>query len=758
MSEESDEPLPKKAKISLGEALAKFKELDSALETAFWVISENEFVCEEADSQFSATLDRLRCRLQNFYNKQKKAHRALPTSVSQQPAMTNSMVDVFAGNTVAPTDSSTPKPGPGRPPAESFDDVTITTQLEKLKPLIEELKKAGEELGKTPTQLCGRIIQQQNYVSNRPLGLIGKSIYDGTYNEKQENVGAPHSLFLKTNILDSADRKYTELRLFLYSFGFKIPTLNIVKDYEKTQRYQLIDFEKSGFRATLPEIAFKTLSQTFQIPDVANIIKGLDPAVSFPLHARFQTGLDGSGCQPTAMQRSRNVTDETGEIPLVSQQNRETVVAVLRDITTRGNVTVYEAKNIGSTSVCRPYMLLAQKENRALLEKVLPIIDRETIELGESQMKIPLDSGTEVPVNSSSNLCLGDGKLVKEASGCGGAYCLLCISSKEDGQNVEKIQAGFELNRCMEQVEEIFKKLFDEELGAIKKRPKDYPIRQGITNAPLTKQPINQAPHPLHYFLRLYNFFQKLLYILHYLIESQKNPRDVSEKDLIAESRLIIIAAVKKATGIVMDTPTSKGGTTDTGNAAKQFFSDEVVPVLKELFPQEYIDDLLHLHKNFSVILRVINSRRKVDTEKLEDTCTETSLFLREKYDFLEITETAHMVFGHSFQLIELNDGYGLGLMSEQGLEGINKLVHRYSERYARQNNLLNNIQDVVNRLQVLSNPYLLSLKRKQRCTRCDTYGDHWTRSCPKKQVQRCNTLKEQLNQNLNEEVESYLY
>ena len=77
------------------------------------------------------------------------------------------------------------------------------------------------------------------------------------------------------------------------------------------------------------------------------------------------------------------------------------------------------------------------------------------------------------------------------------------------------------------------------------------------------------------------------------------------------------------------------------------------------------------------------------------------------------VTETAHMVLGHSFQLIDANDGYGLGQMTEQGLESVNKLVKRYSERFARQISLGANITDVMHRLQVLSNPYLKSFKKK---------------------------------------------
>ena len=133
-------------------------------------------------------------------------------------------------------------------------------------------------------------------------------------------------------------------------------------------------------------------------------------------------------------------------------------------------------------------------------------------------------------------------------------------------------------------------------------------------------------------------------------------------------------------------------------------------------------------------------------------------MLLRTSFEFMPVTETTHMVLAHSFQLIELNDGYGLGQMSEQGLEGLNKLVRRFSERFARQKSLDANISDVMNRLQVLSNPRLHTYKRKPFCSRCNAHGDHWTVACPEKEKkQSCNTQREQMKKDLNDEVESYL-
>ena len=657
-----------------------------------------------------------------------------------------------------PPDSGPPKAKTGRP-AKNLDDVTQCGQRKKLQPIITSLNEAGQRMGgKTPTELCGRILQELNYTSNRKLGLVGKAIYEGSFNQTHAEMSAAEALFMKTHELELSDLQYTNLRLRLLQHGSTIPTLKKLKEYEKSQRYATIPF-LGGVRATLPEMAHKTLSQIMQIPKVGENIAKLDPDTSLPLKATWLTGFDGSGSQPTAMQQSRNGSSSNPEIPVISQQNRETVVAVIKDIKTKTGDTIFETEKMASTHSCRIYMLLPQKENRQVMEQFVPIMDREAKELESTLMDVPLPNGDEVPFNSTVNPRLMDGKAVKEASGLGGAYCLFGTCSKEDGQDIERIKAGFELNRTMEQVDQIFKKLYDEEIGTIAKKPKDYDVRQGVTHQPLTSQSINLAPRPLHCVLRLYNLFQRILYKLLAKIKAALNPDvEINEKKLLAECRLIVIEAWKDKTGVVMDTPTSKGGTTDTGNAAKRFFSEESLPVLNELFPPEEAAPLLELHHLFCIICGIIPSKRQVDTGKLKDLCTNAYLLLRNKFSFVPVSETAHMVLGHSFQLIELNDGYGLGQMSEQGLEGLNKLVRRFSERYARQRSLDANITDVVNRLQVLSNPFLMTYKRTPQCTRCKAIGDHWTISCPSKEpVPWCNNLKEQLRLDLQEEIEAYL-
>ena len=770
MGDADEGPSRKRRRVSMSEALEKSIEFKSSLHAAEWAIEQFEAVSKNTKNpvafqkRFPKTLDRVKNCITRLAQIKKKTKRPLPAGDLIQPALTDSMVDVLEGKVPEPQTSATTSQM-GRP-VQDLDEVGLRAQRYKLQPIIEKIKEAGQEFGqKTPTQVCGRVLQELNYTQNRNLGLIGKAIYDGTFQqeyEKKKKMGEAEALYMKTNELEITDLQYTNLRLRLLEFGLELPALNNLKDFEKAERYDFSPY-LGGVRANFIDLAQTTLTQIFKLPEVQEETAEL-PETALPLEAEWYTGLDGSGGQHEMHHQQKASShlpaEDQSTMPCISQQKRETVVAVLKVIRTATKKKVYEPKHIASVNSVRPYMLYPHQENRDLLKKFVPKMDDDKEAIESAPLQIPVPNREPIPVNNTVDLKLLDGKAVKEVSGLGGAYCLVGTCSKEDGHNLDMIKSGFEMNRTMEKVHEIFQKLYDAEIGSIKKSPKDQKTRQGVTNEPLTTQSVNLAPRPLHCMLRAYTFFQKLMYKIHAEAETAKNPDStITEKAQMEISRKFLISAVNQATSIVMDTPTSKGGTTDTGNAAKEFFSHKLIPVLSDNFPADQVDNLLKLHRNLSVILRVLSSKRQVDFQRLKSTCTDTYVLLGNKFPTVSISETTHMVLGHSFQLIELNDGYGLGQMSEQGLEGLNKLVRRYSERFARQVSLNANITDVVNRLQVLSNPQLMRFKRKPRCTRCSVVGEHWTVSCPtKEKAPRCNTLTEQQKQDLNDEVESYLH
>ena len=85
----------------------------------------------------------------------------------------------------------------------------------------------------------------------------------------------------------------------------------------------------------------------------------------------------------------------------------------------------------------------------------------------------------------------------------------------------------------------------------------------------------------------------------------------------------------------------------------------------------------------------------------------------------------------HSWELIALNDGVGLGALDESGLEGCNKILRNVRTNIARQTCQKDNLVDTIRRMWVSSDP-VVNYKRNEsqpRCKICDDVG-HTIRSC----------------------------
>ena len=64
-----------------------------------------------------------------------------------------------------------------------------------------------------------------------------------------------------------------------------------------------------------------------------------------------------------------------------------------------------------------------------------------------------------------------------------------------------------------------------------------------------------------------------------------------------------------------------------------------------------------------------------------------------------QINHTLHGVLHHSADLITLNDGYGQGNLSEEGLEANNKDIRNYLKLLSRKTAHLEQLIDVMSRL-----------------------------------------------------------
>ena len=147
---------------------------------------------------------------------------------------------------------------------------------------------------------------------------------------------------------------------------------------------------------------------------------------------------------------------------------------------------------------------------------------------------------------------------------------------------------------------------------------------------------------------------------------------------------------IKAKTGIAVDMPDAVGAgrTSTTGNTARA--DPEKRQVLIECIPQKVrrdqeCDRVVYdeFITNLSIILRVVSSKQRINTEHLDHLCKETALQLVSHWPGFKFTPSVHQVLAHSAALVSANDSKGLGTLSEEPLEHNNKTLRIYREHLA---------------------------------------------------------------------------
>ena len=102
-------------------------------------------------------------------------------------------------------------------------------------------------------------------------------------------------------------------------------------------------------------------------------------------------------------------------------------------------------------------------------------------------------------------------------------------------------------------------------------------------------------------------------------------------------------------TGMKIDQPSSGGGTTSTGNIARLCFMDknQFLFWVNSLIPFEFHEPLKIIHTNLSVVLRIYNSDREINTERLDILCKETYEYIVINFSWANITPSLHKLLAH---------------------------------------------------------------------------------------------------------------
>ena len=152
-----------------------------------------------------------------------------------------------------------------------------------------------------------------------------------------------------------------------------------------------------------------------------------------------------------------------------------------------------------------------------------------------------------------------------------------------------------------------------------------------------------------------------------------------------------------------------------TGRSFQQFSSDQARHLLTSLVEEDVRDDFDKVLLGLCAIVKVINSqKRKVNVDKLQELSTEVNLKLVSSFPWVVITPSVHRIMCHSWEVIQMNDSFGLGDVSEEGLESLNKNIRQMKEHGARKvtTGTKDNFRDCYNHLWDRSRPTIVEMDR----------------------------------------------
>ena len=112
--------------------------------------------------------------------------------------------------------------------------------------------------------------------------------------------------------------------------------------------------------------------------------------------------------------------------------------------------------------------------------------------------------------------------------------------------------------------------------------------------------------------------------------------------------------------------------------------------------------------------VKIINSQRRgVNIEKVRALAQDVYLAIVENFPWVVVSPSVHRILAHSWERMELNNGFGLGDQSEEGLEALNKMIRSRREHGARKDSTENNFRDCYNHLWDRSRPTIVAMERE---------------------------------------------
>ena len=613
----------------------------------------------------------------------------------------------------------------------SFGSLQPKQQARETQMIVESLKdfvnkqnekRSDSEEEFTITNLLGYLLKKENHLTDKKVAEVGRRLMN---NQPLEEASKNPTTEIGIDKMDAVVMihdidlsKEGARKMKRYWPGGKFPGTTTILETRKQLRPEikpLSSFEDnpntdlSGSAVSYKQLIKDTTASVF------DVIHHRDPTLlqtfsSFNMV--FKDGADGAGSQSVMRKAAMFNTPE-------HVYQHAIVPLRMEGVSSNGDLTeIWRNDAPNSALWCRPQALIRGKEDRGLLEYDFTYAEKEQEELCKEPVMITSsrNPGLAGLVKMHIVDSMKDLKLKKSLSGCGGAACLLCMSKKGDWMKEECVNKGFLMERTREVVDEIYAEIVRNEEEGVKMSSDE---RKGVTQEPITKS--NQVHITVtHSLINCTNWFLKLLARLecqYYKWVERSGPygehiRKATER---VQAKIATTEGLGMRIGMVNKSNENTGGST-TGNDGRDFFiakADKVRELILEIVPEKHRSDIAELHKNLGAILIIICCTQKIDVSVFRELTRATNLLILRKFPWAEINFTLHGVLSHSADLIELNDGYGLGALSEEALEANNKFIRIYASTRARKTSADDQCMDVMARLLERSDPFLRELSKR---------------------------------------------
>ncbi|CAL4122372.1 unnamed protein product, partial [Meganyctiphanes norvegica] len=469
--------------------------------------------------------------------------------------------------------------------------------------ILEKIKEVSEKYSKTSECIVSYIVHKIKHTEkcNNLVSKV-KCNFNKCNTKGSFGVNLEKALYIKNNLRLSKDT-YINLRI-MTTDSFQFPSYDIITKLRKeiTPTFYHLSYPSPGIKFSYRD-AMQMHLQRLQV-DIS-----LEP-VTYALFVK--DGLDGSGSHPVYHQFNPGASSH--------KKTGKTLITYgfvpYRLVNLEKGLTVWEEKSPNSPEACRPLFIMETKEERNILKKLIPPVQDEITDLKVNGIHIDLGHNKAI-VYCHITMSMVDGKMQDLLLGTGGSFCNVCKVSKADSQNLEIIEQGFQMDRSIE----FLTNIWDSQNinGEMKSRKGDYCIRFGLTQKPISKFDIKTVP-VLHCWLRGFAWAVKFISHVAAGVNNWTNLSDhETSKVGLAKAKLQTI--IFKETGIRLDAPgtqTCATGTSTTGNVAKRLLNYQLRPKMVIMIQKKTNrENAVKVLRDINIILRVISSSKKVDFDKV---------------------------------------------------------------------------------------------------------------------------------------------